>query len=81
MNAEVIHICSFSGSVAELPENSRTESAVLKALKHDPRISTWDRADHYEWLDPILESLIEQGKIVDITDQVQFPWHKYEVVK
>ena len=43
MRRDICFIDSFTGNAAHLPRGKRTPENVLEALRHDPRVSTWER--------------------------------------
>lgn len=71
-------ICSFSGSVAYLkPKEKRNRMLVLKALSNDPRVSTWDMGENKLYV--TVYDLVEKGFVVDRSDTVGYPWHRFEI--
>jgi len=69
-----IHVCSFSGSVADLaPRDKKDNMKVLRCLKSDPMVSTWDMGEHGLW--KTIKALEELGFIKSI--DVEYPWCKY----
>ena len=67
---------SFSGALAELPKDQRTDEDALRVLADHPRVSTFDRGT--QWVESLLQSLIGQGAIAeDLTEQ--YPWHRFNL--
>jgi len=72
------YICSFSGGVSRLkPRQQRDPMAVLKALRDDPNVSTWDMGEHNLW--KTIQSLKDLGYVKEI--DVAYPWCKFEVTQ
>jgi hypothetical protein len=76
MTRSVIHLDSFSGAAAALKGRERDSAHVLEALRHDPRVSTWDMDEHW-WLRTIIADLQARGVITQVPEA--YPWHRYEV--
>ena len=72
-----IYLDSFSGSAAELPKQKRTPENVLKALRSDPRVSTFDMSE-CRWLRNCISELKATGKIEEDKSE-PYPWHRYVV--
>ena len=71
-----IHICSFSGGVANLSAKQRANRLiVLRALLADPMVSTWDMSEHGLW--KTIDRLVHDGWITRVN--VGYPWHKCEI--
>jgi len=71
-----VFLDSFSGAAAELKGKNRTSKNVLSVLAKHPRVSTFDMSD-LGWLRDIIESLLQRGLIVEVTEP--YPWHRYKV--
>lgn len=76
-----VHICYFSGSVAELkPKQKGNDMIVLDVLSRDPNVSAWDMDDNKKWpLWKAIDRLQEKGYIKSIDRP--YPWLKFEVTK
>ncbi|MFA5416917.1 MAG: hypothetical protein WC341_00525 [Bacteroidales bacterium] len=73
-----IHICSFSGKVADLTaRETKDTQKVLAALKVDPMVSCFDMGEKGLW--KTIKALEDAGKIKSIP--CNYPWTKYEVLK
>lgn len=77
MSGAGVHICSFSGDVADLKPVQRTESNVIEALRQNPRVSTWDMEK--KWLRQMLNALEAKGRIT-LADR-SYPWNTYKVIE
>ncbi len=70
-------IDSFSGKVASLTaRQKRDPEAVLRCLRQDPFVSTWDMGTHNLW--HTIKGLEQRGLIV--AEEAAYPWNKYRVV-
>ena len=75
----VVHICSFSGKVADLSaRETRDKMKVLACLKADPMVSTFDMGE--KGLYKTIELLVCNGLIVS-DDTVEYPWLKYNITE
>ena len=73
-----VHVCSFSGGVAYLkPREQRDTQKVLKALKSDPMVSTWDMGEHGLW--KTIYALVDAGYLKEIKQD--YPWLKFIVTE
>lgn len=69
-------VCSFSGSLSELPKRKRTLLNALHVLANDPRVSCFDRGSAW------LESLIDEMKVCGlvIEDHAEpYPWCRFDL--
>ena len=73
-----IFLDSWSSTAAELPKSRRTPEGVLRALKTNPRISTFDLSE-YRWLHQCVNQLMATGQIVACANE-PYPWHRFEIV-
>lgn len=81
INETKVFLCSFSGSLAELPKKYRSNlKAVLTLLKKDGRFSIWDATEHPS-LARSLTRLKEIGLIEYAQPQPEFPWQQATVTK
>jgi DNA-binding HxlR family transcriptional regulator len=71
-------IDSFSGSVVELKRDKREPADILKCLKKDPMVSTWDMSET-PWLRKRIAILIKDGLVSE--KKQSFPWHRYELTE
>lgn len=69
---------SWSSPAAELPKSRRTPEGVLRALRTNPRISTFDLSE-YRWLNQCVNQLLGTGQIVACAGE-PYPWHRFEIV-
>ena len=70
---------SFSNAtVVDLKKSERNENGVLYALKHHPRVSTWDMSEN-AWLRNIIKSL-QDKKLIEPLDE-PYPWHKWKLTE
>jgi DNA-binding PadR family transcriptional regulator len=70
------NICSFSGSVADIPKKQRNDLTILKTLQRDGRISTWDMGEGlYGWIEPL------EGNGLIRSIPRSFPFHYYELTE
>jgi hypothetical protein len=72
-----VQIDSFSGLAAELRGAHRTSAHVLRALAHDPKVSTWDM--DAMWLRNAIDKLKRLGLIEAVA--AAYPWHRYAVTE
>lgn len=70
---------SFSGALSDLKKKERTLTNVLAALANNPRVSTFEMAEHYRWMPSLVDWLIDKGWVVDRSKDEGFPWHRYEL--
>lgn len=71
-----IFLCSFSGSLGDLPKGRRTVLDGLRALASDPRVSVWERDT--PWLERLIADMQHQGLIVD--DRAEpYPWCRFNL--
>lgn len=69
-------LCSFSGSLGELPKGQRTTLDALRVLADDPRVSTFERGP--AWLESLLDDLRTQGLVIE--DRAEpYPWHRFNL--
>lgn len=69
-----VHLDSFSGSAADLPNGKRTASDVLRALAVDPLVSTWDMEQ--QWLRNGIGDLKDKG-LIEYDATQPYPWCRY----
>jgi hypothetical protein len=75
-----VHLCSFSGTVANLTVKQKKDPLlVLQVLKTDPLVSTWDMGEHK--LYRTIYDLIGRGLITDETGNMAFPWHRFPITE
>ena len=67
----------FSGALADLKKDKRTEENALAVLAKHPRVSTWDMSD--KWLCGLIDTLKRKGYIVEHDEP--YPWHRFEVTE
>jgi hypothetical protein len=72
-----IHIDSFSGCLADLPESKRSDFDILEVLRKHPRVSYYDLSE-LDWMGDAINRLRATGKIIMQNDE--FPWYRFEVV-
>ena len=73
-----VHVCSFSGSVAELTVRQKKDSMiVLRVLSNDPMVSTWDMGEGGLW--KTIKRLEDTGLIASVKQP--YPWHKFVVTE
>lgn len=70
-----IFLDSFCGALGELKRGHRTVLDGLRALHHDPRVSTFERGT--PWLERLLSDLKGGGYIEDVPEP--YPWHRYAI--
>jgi len=69
-------LCSFSGSLGELPKGKRTVQNALQVLAADPRVSTFERGT--AWLESLLAELLGLGLVTE--DHAEpYPWHRFNL--
>ncbi|WP_455387386.1 hypothetical protein [Petrachloros mirabilis] len=68
---------SFSGPIADLPKQCRTQQEALRALNKHPRVSTWDMSEH-AWVRNLVGDLLHAGLIVEDKSEL-YPWHRYQI--
>ena len=78
MPRDACFIDSFTGNAANLPKGKRTPENVLEALRHNPRVSTWDMDQ--AWLRRCLADLEADGKIVDERKE-PYPWLRFTLME
>jgi DNA-binding HxlR family transcriptional regulator len=72
-------ICDFSSSLSDIPAKQRRNSMfVLQVLKHNPRFSCFEAAEH-QLLAKTLDLLRERGLIERPQPQPQYPWIEVRV--
>lgn len=71
-----IFLCSFSGTIAELPRGRRTVENGLRCLASDPRVSVWERGT--PWLERLLADMQHQGLIVHDHSE-PYPWCRFSL--
>ena len=71
-------LCSFSGTLSELPRGRRTALDALRALSTDPRVSVFDRGA--QWLESMLHELIGCGWIVEDLSE-PYPWCRFNLTE
>ncbi len=74
MRSTSVIVCSFSGSLGELPRGKRTVLNALRVLADDPRVSTFERGPR--WLESLLHELVSGALIVEDKAEL-YPWHRY----
>lgn len=73
-----VHLCSFSGGVMRLTSKQRKDPvAILRALRDDPRISTWDMVKGRPRLWRIIYQMVKDGLIVEVKEP--YPWLRFEL--
>jgi len=75
-----VHLCYFSGAVADLTRKQSKDSVlVLRCIDKDPMVSTWDMGEKDLWR--TIYALVGQGFLKDETKKVSYPWHRFVVTK
>lgn len=69
-------ICSFSGSLGELPRGKRAVLNALRVLSDDPRVSCFERGP--DWLENLIQDLTQQGLVIE-QDGVAYPWCRFNL--
>jgi hypothetical protein len=74
-------IDSFSNDeLANLEKSKRTDDNILSILRKNPMVSTWDISEN-RWMWGLFKRLASEGKIIDKSHAVGFPWNKYVVIE
>ena len=68
---------SFSGAIADLPKQRRTQQEALRVLSKHPRVSTWDMSE-CAWVRNLVGDLLRAGLIVEDKSE-PYPWHRYKI--
>ena len=65
---------TFCGAIEQLPKGQRTVLYGLRALKRNPRVSTFERGPY--WLESLLAELQRDGLVTEDKDE-PYPWHRF----